>query len=509
MDEVVFIKDEHDYDEFAKLRPKSIYAKQKVKFICSACHNECMKTFGFLTKEFICGNCKNRRTQLSDDVRKKIETTNYLKYGTKSPTQNKEIQAKQEKTTLAHLGVRRPFMSGTVREKYKQTCIEKYGIENTSSLESTRAAVIATVREKYGVDNVFQKEDFLERHAYMQVDEMNKKLAVLNMEYMGKNDNTIMFKCKSCGKIAEFSTAHFYRLLNSMDSSFCPYCSRIVMPRASFAEKDILSYIKSIYTGQVIENERNILTGQELDIYLPEKKLAFEYDGLYWHNELNKSNDYHIGKTDACEKIGIQLIHIFEDEWLYKQDIVKSRIDTLLGISKRIYARKCTIAEVPSKVAEQFLTINHLQGPVNSRYRYGLYYNSELVSLMTFGKSRFANEFELHRFCNKLGTTVVGGASRLFKYFLKMNSDIKEIISFADRRWSIGKLYERLGFKLVDKTVPSYYYIIDGIRHNRIEFQKHKLVQSGFDPTKTEHEIMLERKIYRIYDCGNLKYLYK
>lgn len=126
---------------------------------------------------------------------------------------------------------------------------------------------------------------------------------------------------------------------------------------------------------------------------------------------------------------------------------------------------------------------------------------------MTFGKSRFnKNEYELLRYCNALNINVVGGASRLFTYFLKDHSEINEVISFADRRWSVGNLYERIGFDRVDITTPAYYYIIDGIRHNRVEFQKHKLVKEGFSPDMTEHEIMLARKIYRIYDCGNLKY---
>ena len=105
-----------------------------------------------------------------------------------------------------------------------------------------------------------------------------------------------------------------------------------------------------------------------------------------------------------------------------------------------------------------------------------------------------------------MNTNVVGGASRLFKHFLKEHEEIQEVISFADRRWSIGNLYKKLDFTLVGHTDPAYYYIIDGIRHNRVEFQKHKLIAEGFSPDKTEHEIMLSRKIYRIYDCGNLKY---
>lgn len=126
---------------------------------------------------------------------------------------------------------------------------------------------------------------------------------------------------------------------------------------------------------------------------------------------------------------------------------------------------------------------------------------------MTFGKSRFnENEFELLRFCNKLFTNVVGGASRLLSHFKKMHPEIQEIVSYADRRWSRGQLYEKLGFKKEYVTDPNYYYIVDRKRKNRMLFQKHKLVADGADPNKTEREIMKEKGFKRIYDCGSIKY---
>jgi hypothetical protein len=112
--------------------------------------------------------------------------------------------------------------------------------------------------------------------------------------------------------------------------------------------------------------------------------------------------------------------------------------------------------------------------------------------------SKNSDDFELLRFCNKLNTNEIGGASKLFKYLLKMN--IKKIISYADRSWSNGGLYEQLGFKFIKKTLPNYYYIIDGHRKYRFNYRKDKLVKEGFDPNKSEHEIMIDRKIYRIYD---------
>ena len=233
---------------------------------------------------------------------------------------------------------------------------------------------------------------------------------------------------------------------------------------------------------------------------------------MYWHNELFKEKNYHLNKTEECLNKNVHLIHIYEDDWLYKQDIVKSRILNLLGKSKKVYARKTEIKEVSSKDSKRFLNDNHIQGNVNSKVKLGLYSGNILVSLMTFGGLRKnlgqvskEGSWELLRFCNLKGHSVVGGASRLFKYF-KQNYLPKEVISYADRSWSKGGLYENLGFYKEYSTSSNYYYVIDGVRENRFKYRKDVLVKEGYDPSFTEHEIMLSRDSYRIYDSGSIKY---
>ena len=160
--------------------------------------------------------------------------------------------------------------------------------------------------------------------------------------------------------------------------------------------------------------------------------------------------------------------------------------------------------------SNDFLENNHIQGACSSKWRYGLYFEGTPVAVMTFGRNRFGEGIELLRFCTAKHLTVIGGASKLFKHFVDAHPEIKQIVSFADRRWS-GKdaFYPKLGFTLDGVTRPSYYYIINNMRHNRMEFTKKKLVDAGFDPNMSEHEIMLSRKIYRIYDCGNYRYVWK
>jgi len=213
----------------------------------------------------------------------------------------------------------------------------------------------------------------------------------------------------------------------------------------------------------------------------------------------------------------VQLIHIWEDDWMHKKDIVKSMILNKLNLLiDKIYARKCQIKIVSdNKLVKEFLEKNHIQGYIISKINIGLFYNDEIISLMTFGNKRivmndknFTDEWELSRFCNKLNMSVIGGASKLFKYFID-NYNPKEIITYANRSYSNGLLYEKLNFKYSHMTNPNYYYIVDKIRKHRFTYRKNKLIKDGFDPNKTEHEIMLERKIYRIYDSGQLKFLWK
>jgi len=264
---------------------------------------------------------------------------------------------------------------------------------------------------------------------------------------------------------------------------------------------------------KVIFNDRNILNGKELDIYIPSKNVAIEFNGLYWHSEIYKDSMYHLNKTNFCNENGIRLIHIFEDEWLFKKNIVISRIKDILGLNKnKIYGRKTIIKEVSSDEAKIFIEENHIQGNINSKIRLGLYYNNELVSLMTFGNMRKSlgrlsneNKYELLRFCNKLNTNIIGGASKLFNYFIK-NYNPVEVISYADRRWSKGNLYDKLGFTFDHNSNPNYWYIIGKNRKHRFGYRKDILIKEGYDKNKTEHQIMLERGIYRIYDCGNILY---
>jgi hypothetical protein len=288
----------------------------------------------------------------------------------------------------------------------------------------------------------------------------------------------------------------------------CPKCG----VNLSIGENEVRDFIE----GLGFKTEKINIDKKEIDIYINEKKIGIEYNGLYWHSSAFKNRKYHQNKTELCENNNIQLLQVFEDEWIYKKEIVKSIIRAKLGLSENhIYARKCEIMKIETKVCGKFLNENHLQGSVGSNIKYGLYYNGELVSVMTFGKkrasmgvkTRIVGEFEMIRFANKLNTTVVGGASKLLKHFIKTNNPAS-ILTFADRRYSNGGLYKKLGFTHINNSNPSYYYFKQhGLKREfRFKYRKDILVKDGFDPSKTEFQIMEERNYYRIYDCGCMKF---
>ena len=410
-----------------------------------------------------------------------------------------------------------------IDKKRKATCLAKYDNEYAILSNDVRKKILNIFNDKFGGNTPFSnkeiKEKALKSYKKQHVNYIKSHIDKFQCEYISHIDKgnsnieyTLLCNRTNNKFIIGYSNLRI-RVLGNLEISpfFRPKYGKSEM------ESNLLSFIKEYYNGEILLNNKNIINPYELDIFIPELKLAFEFNGLFWHSELYKENNYHLNKTDDCEKQKIQLIHIYEDDWLYKQDIIKSMIlNKLNQTPNKIFARKTRVEEISdNKIIKEFLDKNHIQGFIGSKIKLGLYYKAELVSLMIFGNRRIAmgkkstneGEYELLRFCNKLSTNVIGGASKLFKYFID-NYKPGEITTYADRGFSQGKLYKTLGFKFVRKTEPNYYYIIDGIRHHRFNFRKDKLISEGYNADKTERQIMLERKLYRINDSGNLKFIY-
>jgi len=290
----------------------------------------------------------------------------------------------------------------------------------------------------------------------------------------------------------------------------------------SSGEIEIMNFIKDLGVNVEKGRNRRLINGKEIDLVLPDFKLCIEYNGLYYHTEkMGKNSTYHLDKTIECNKIGYDLIHIFEDEWVLKKPLIKNKIKHLLKINDgvKIGGRNVIIKKITSDIKSKFLNENHIQGNDNSTIKYGAFYRDELVGVMTFNESRnmtksVKNEFELSRFAIKQNFIISGLASKFIKIFI--NEYYPEtIISFADRRWSPNEknnLYEKIGFKLCNIIPPKYHYYNSKIdkykRFHKFGFGKKtlKLKYPHLDFNKSEKELMNEIGYERIWDCGLFKY---
>jgi len=403
-----------------------------------------------------------------------------------------------------------PSCSKPVKFKNRSIGYQK-ACSNRCSSQLNSYKVKETLLKTHGVTH---QSHILENKLKLQDKKIERIKSNIQAGVLLKYDNDVLhIKCDKCSEIHEIEykvwTQRVQLNLDWRD------CITGYNNGSSNGELEVLEFIKNNYTGEIIINDRKILSGKEVDIWLPQLNIAIEFNGLYWHCEVFKSKDYHHNKWRDLNNLGIQLIQIWEDEWINKKAIVKSRLLNLLGKSNKIWARKCELKEVPSRDANLFLKQNHLQGPVNSSIRYGLYYSGELISLMTFGKPRkglryksdTTNIYELYRFCNKLGITVIGGASRLFKHFIKSNR-VDEVFSYSALEWP-GKLYTNLGMNLVDISNHSFWYIGNHKRVSRHTYNKQNLIKMGFDKNKTADQIIKELKIHKIWGPGNKRYVLK
>ena len=378
-----------------------------------------------------------------------------------------------------------------LRDKIQSTMLERYGVRNAS-----HSVVIQDKRRKR------HRENFIGTNVY----------------HIGYTDNgdwlcecpkTDCVKCEERTFEIDQVTYHD-RMRNGSE-----LCTRLMPVGFHNQGTTIEVFIRDIldrYNIGYVNNTKDVIYPNEIDIYIPSKSIAIECNGVFWHSR--KYPNYHIDKYVRCKENGIQLLSLWEDWIKRKPYVVESIIKHKLGIiTNKIPARACEVKELDSKVCTTFLEENHIQGASPSSIKYGLYYKKELVSVMTFSKGRCGvgknnMGYELVRFCNKIDYTVVGGASKLLKYFIRKHTP-SNIYSYSSNDISNGALYACLGFVPQNKINRSYWYIKHGTldRYHRFNFRKQKLRELGYDTTnKTERQIMNELPYYCIYDSGTTRW---
>ena len=496
----------------------------------------------------------------SKDILSRSKKTNIDRYGVDSYSKTIEFKEKVMDTNIRNYGVDHPMKSDISKEKAKNTFIRNYGVDHPMKLNEYIEKRNNTILDIFGSDNI-TKSDYLKiknielygKEYFIQSDEFKLKSKETNIDRYGVDSysKTIEFKEKVMGtnlerykslniqqnedyrivkyKICE--NANYIKYLEDSISLFrcdlgknhnfeirsdnyskrvesnIPLCT-ICYPigeQKSIKEKELLRYVESIYGGEIITGYRDVI---EIDVYLPQLKIGFEFNGIYWHSELYKDKNYHINKTSFFEERGIRIIHIWEDDWDNKKEILKSQIKNWINlIDTKIYARSCKVVEIHDvNLSKEFLNTSHIQGNSPSTIKISLMYNNDIVSLMTFDKNEGRKkmkdgEWNLSRFCSKLNTTLVGGASKLINYFINKYNPTR-IISYSDRSWSSGNLYLEIGFSLVYTTGPDYKYIVNNERKHKGMYRKKYLTRVD----NTESNLMLNNKIYKIWDCGKFKF---
>lgn len=413
-----------------------------------------------------------------------------------------EIKAKRASTLKEKYNINSnsssPFAVTKFQDKAKQTIFDKYGVTNTLKLSENHQKSLFTLRQKSI--------------------ELQKKYGY-DIEYL-KNGNILVHNgCKIHGDI-EISPGLFNNRTmpdRRNHQILCPICNPIRNTETSI--ETIIKNILLKYNINFNQHNRQVIHPKELDFYLPDYKIGIECNGLYWHSgETNKYNQQY--KYEACKKVKVQLLSFWEDDIIDKKDIIENILKSHFGLNQKIYARKCQINKISSKESKDFLNQYHLQGSINASIRLGLFYQDELVEVMTFGKLRNnvgehnqVGFYELYRLCSKGGITIVGGASKLFKYFIKNYNPIK-IISFCHNDISNGNVYKQLGMQLENELKYSYTYWNKNFyrRFNRytIEFNTDKIIpKEEYDTTISRKQNLINHGFFRCYGTGTCKYVWK
>jgi hypothetical protein len=498
----------------------------------------------------------------TDEYKEKIKETNITKWGVDHYSKTDEFRERVKETNLKNLGVENPFQSEVIKDKIREVNISKWGVDNYTKTDEYIERVKETNQNKWGsewytqteywkektketslnkwgVDHYSKTDDFKEKvkqtsldkwgvTSYTKTDEYKNKTKLTNIQRWGDVSHTLneeyrvenygvaqnknyikhlsngynLFNC-DFGKDHQFEilTTTYISRLNS-GSPLCTVCYPVGKTK-SFIEEKIFYFISSIYSGEIISGYKD---GLEIDIYLPDLGIGFEFNGLWWHSDHKLDKNYHRDKMKYFSERGIRIFNIWEDDWVNRNSILESQIRNILGITNnKIYARNCEILQVTVGDVRGFLDENHIQGFVNSVVKLGLYHNGNLISVMTFDKfegrkKMDESEWNLNRFCNKLDHIVVGGASKLLSYFLN-NWKPTRVISYADMDWSVGNMYIKLGFNIVSEGKPDYKYLINKKRIHKSKFRK-----SNFSSNRSESFEMYKRGIPKVWDCGKIKF---
>jgi GNAT superfamily N-acetyltransferase len=419
-----------------------------------------------------------------------------------------EAQQKQEATMLARYGVKHAWESPEIFAKATQTVKERYGVENISLHPEVRQ-----VKQNWWY-NAHRSEPIAVPEGVL-VEETKAQFGYDVTKRMATSSRPVVCRCAECGST-------FVRSRNLLAAPL--HCSRCTYRHGAYAiSRAELTLVELIYSWlkETPVQQKRVGDRKSLDIYIESRKVAIEYCGLYWHREReHKGKTYytqwrHHTKLQLCAQQGMRLITIFEDEWLHRKSQVINFLQSVLGVyEKKVGARICNVVRVTTLDAQRFMADYHIQGagpkPLAS---FGLQYQDELVGVLILNRHHRQGQegcVVLGRLCFKSGYQVVGGASRLLsaaKAWAQRQQCYTKMVSWSDSRWSQGRVYEQMGFRLDAELPPDYSYVrvsAVGVRYSK-QSQRKKATQCP--PELTEKAWAEQRGLARIWDCGHKRWV--
>lgn len=417
----------------------------------------------------------------SEELRAKIESTNIKRYGATNPSKNSEIQDK----------IREHHLSEEYKEAYRKTSRNHYGTDFPAQSEEIQNKMKETCRKRYGHDYAIQNESIK-----MKMSETMRKQYEANPALKEKLKNSIHQAC-----LASYGVDWPCQL---------PQCREASNHSISNQNREFGERLQNL--GFDITYEKHI-ESYSYDVCIESLKVVIELDPTYTHNSIGnhwsskgKSITYHKDKSGIAANHGYRCIHVFD--WDDKDKIL-----SLLINQEHIYGRKCDIKRVSRYECDKFLNSYHLQGSCRGQsYRYGLYHDGELVSVMTFGEPRYTKKYnwELLRLCTKPGIVVLGGPNKMIKRFIH-EADPSSIISYCDISKFSGSVYNNLGFKQDHMSPPAKVWSKNNRKINDTLLRQRgydQLFGTSYGKGTSNEELMIQNGWLPVYDCGQAVYVW-
>jgi len=436
---------------------------------------------------------ENQGIDTRGDLQKKKEKTFVEKYG----ENYKDIfLTKRKNTNLAKYGHDNVFANEDIKTKITETIRDKYGVDHHMQVDSIKTRVKNTNLTKYGCENVSQNLEVQNKIKQTNLSKYGYEHATQHPDIKEKIVNTMVLNGNA--RLFEGNNAQFW----AEKTGYCLSRFNQLVREYGFDNAknmyrtDSYTSLELMFKSFLDEYKLNYINYQRLNIndkyYIPDfmlSDLIIEVNGLYWHSDECRPDDYHINKKTSYENSGYDSLFFREDEIRDKFEIIKSIVLNKLNRSNRIYARVCELDKIDDKTADLFFETNHLMGKGRGA-AYVLRFKDEIVAALRVKRSK-NNDYEISRFCNSKFNGTIGAFSKLLKFFLK-DKKPDSVFTFIDKRYGKGDYLKNLNFTY-KHTYPSFRWT-DGFEvFHRLKFPGNSGYYNG---------------LFKIWDCGQAKWVY-